>query len=218
MPDRPHAHVDVATDHALFHVAIAHAAIDEDVLEGVEIFVGHVRAGDVGFGDDFQQRHAGAVEIHAAVAVEMEIFADVLLEMRAGDAHAGDAALELKIHVAADGGGLVVLCDLIILGRVGIEIILAVELGKARDAAIQQVARQRGQAQALVIGHGQDAGQAEADRADVGVGRGAKFIGATAPHLRFRFELDVRFQPDDSFVVHKAVIFNHGLTQMDTDF
>ncbi len=60
----------------------------EDVLEGVEVFVGHVGASEVGLGNDFQQRHARAVEIHAAVAVEVRALAHVLLEVRAGDAHA----------------------------------------------------------------------------------------------------------------------------------
>ena len=41
---RTHADVHVATHHPLFHVAIADAAVDQNVLERVEIFVGHVRA------------------------------------------------------------------------------------------------------------------------------------------------------------------------------
>jgi hypothetical protein len=85
---------------------------------------------DVRLGDDFQEGHAGAVEIHAAVPVEMGAFADVLLQMRAGDADAGEAALELEIEPAVARGGLVVLGDLVILGHVGIEVVLAVELGK----------------------------------------------------------------------------------------
>jgi hypothetical protein len=36
----------------------------------------------------------------------------------------------------------------------------------------------------------------------VGVRLGAEGVGATAPHFRFGFKLDVRFQPDDGFVFH----------------
>ena len=134
----------------------------------------------------------------------MKIFADVLLQVRAGDAHARNAAVEFELHVAVGRGGLVVLGDLVILRHVRIEIILPVKLGAAGDFAIQQQAGQHGQAQRLLVGDGQHAGQAEADGADVGVRRRAEFIGAAAPHLRFRFELDVRFQPDDRFVFHIA--------------
>jgi hypothetical protein len=100
-------------------------------------------------------------------------------------------------------GGLVVLRDLVILRRVGIEIVFAIELRERRDGAIEQQPGQYGESQALVIGDGQHAGQTEADGADVCVRWRAEFIGATAPHLRFRFELDVCLQPDDRFVVHK---------------
>ena len=71
--------VHVATHHSLFHVAFTDAAVDEDVLEGVEIGVGHVRTGDAGFGDDLEQGDAGTVEIDAAELVEMKALADVFL-------------------------------------------------------------------------------------------------------------------------------------------
>jgi hypothetical protein len=112
------------------------------------------------------------------------------------------AAVEFKLDVAVGRGRLVVLRDLVILRHVRIEITFPVELGEAGNLAIQQETGEHRQAQRLVVGHGQHAGQAEADGADVGVGRRAECIGATAPHLRFRFELDVRFQPDDRFVFH----------------
>jgi hypothetical protein len=49
--------------------------------------------GEVRLGNDFHERHAGAVEIHAAVAVEMRELADVFLQVRAGDADARNAPL-----------------------------------------------------------------------------------------------------------------------------
>ena len=143
----------------------------------------HVRTGDVRFGDDFEQRDAGAVEINAAVAVEVKILADVLFEVRAGDADAGDAAVEFEVQITVGWGGFVVLGDLVILRHVGVEIILAIELGEAGDGAIEQQAGEYREAQGFVVGDGQDTGQAEADGADVGVGGRAEFIGAAAPHL-----------------------------------
>ena len=69
---------------------------------------------------------------------------------------------------------------------------------------------QDGQLQGLLVGDGQDAGQAQADGADVGIGGRAEFIGAAAPHFGFGFELDVGFQPDDSFVIHKQGRLRQG--------
>ena len=178
-----HGDVDIAADHAFFHVAIADAAIEEDVLEGVEVFAGHVGAGEVGLGDDLHEGDAGAVEIHAAVAVEMEAFADILLEVRPGDADAGEAALKFKLHPAVGGGGFIVLGELVVFGGVGIEIVLAVEFGEAGDFAIEQVTGEDGFAQGFFVGHGQHAGEAQADGAHLGVGLGAIGVGAAAPHF-----------------------------------
>ena len=51
---------------------------------------------------------------------------------------------------------------------------------------------------------GQHAGHAEANRADVRIWERAKFIGATAPHLRFGFQLNVRFKANYRFVFHNV--------------
>ena len=179
------AHVDIAADHAFFHVGIADAAIDKDFFEGVEIGVGHFGAGDVGLGDDLQQGHAGTVKIKPAAAIKMKALADVFFQVSAGNPDATHAAVELEIDIAVRGGGLVVLSQLVVLGHVGVKIILPIELGVAGDFAIEQVAGQNGEAQGFFVGDGQDAGHAQADRADVGIGGGAILIGAAAPHLRF---------------------------------
>ena len=165
------------------------------------------------------QRHAGAVEIHAAVAVEMRELAHVFFEMRAGDAdfaHAicGTCAAEFKFDKAVLRRGLVVLRELVIFRRVGIEITFAVELREARDFAVQKKTRQHREAQRLVIRHGQHAGHSETNRADIRVRLGTILVRAAAPHLGFCFKLDVRFQPDDGFVFHCADILATDETRM----
>ena len=116
----------------------------------------------------------------------MDALADVLLEMGPGDPHAGQAAgriLELELQPAPLGAGPVVLRDLIVFGGVGVKIVFPVELREPRNLAVQQVAREHRQAERLFVGDGQHSGQAEADRADVGVRIGPEGVGATAPHL-----------------------------------
>ena len=117
----------------------------------------------------------------------MKILANVFFEMRASDADARDTALKFKIDVAVYCGWLVILCDLIILRRVRIEIILAVELRVLGHSAVEEQPSQGGEAQSFIVRHRQHAGHAKADWADVGVRRRAEFVGATAPHLRSRF-------------------------------
>ena len=92
---------------------------------------------------------------------------------------------------------------MVILWVVGIEIIFAIELRELWNFAIQQHAGKRGEAEGFVIGDGEDARKAEADRADVGVGKRAEFIGAAAPHFGLGLELNVGFEPDYRFVLHK---------------
>src|ERR1035441_5164896 len=49
--------------------------------------LGHVRAGELRLGNNLHERHTGAVEIDAAIAVEVEVLADVFLQVRPRDAH-----------------------------------------------------------------------------------------------------------------------------------
>ena len=132
----PDADVDVAAHHALFHVAVADAAVDQDVLERVEVFVRHVRAADVRLGNDLQQRHSGPVEINAAVLIKVVVFADVLLEMGTRDAHALDASLELEVYMPGCGGRKIKLGDLVVLADVRVKIVFAIELRKLGHLAV----------------------------------------------------------------------------------
>ena len=49
------------------------------------------------------------------------------------------------------------------------------------------------------LGTGSEPGMAQADRADVRVGRRAELVAAAAEHLRLGAELDVALEPDDGF-------------------
>ena len=136
----------------------------------------------------------------------MKALAHILFQVGAGDADPGDGPVELKIDIAVEGRGLVVLGDLVILRGVGIEIVLPIELGVAGNGAVQKKAGEGGQSQRFFVGHGQHPGQAEADRTDVRVGRRAKLVGAAAPHLGPGLQLNVGLQADDRFVFHAATI------------
>ena len=74
----------------------------EDRAERAQISPGFFGGAHVGFADDFQQRHAGAVEIdqtRVAVGV-VNIFAGVLFHVDARQAHPFGGAVEFELDVA----------------------------------------------------------------------------------------------------------------------
>ena len=77
---------------------------------------------------------------------------------------------------------------------------------------MEQQAGQHGEPQRLVVGDREHTRHPEANGADVGIGRRAERVGAAAPHLGLRLELDVCFQPDDRFVFrsHRRQLCHSG--------
>ena len=137
----------------------------------------------------------------------METFGHIFLEVDAGEADilvlGGDGFLGvLRIgqvvegNAAAEAEGQIVLADLVVLRHVGVEIVFPVELAGVRNFATEHEAGQDGEPQGLVVHHGERAGEAEADGADVGVRLAAVFDRAGAEHLSAGLELDVNFEAD----------------------
>ena len=97
LPARADADVGVAAQRAFFHVAVADAGVEDDLLQPRQVFPGLIGRGDVGLADDLDQRHAGAVQIDrgplAAVGqAVVQALARVFFEMHARDADALKAA------------------------------------------------------------------------------------------------------------------------------
>ena len=146
------------------------------------------RRADLRLGDDLHQGHAATVEVDQAPARErspsgyfVEQLAGVLLQVEPMDAHGvprrqGDAA--------PLGQGLVVLADLVALGQVGIEVVLACEHRPPPDFAAEGQRQPYGQIDRVLVRHRQRARIAETDRADEIVRFGAEAVLATAEHLR----------------------------------
>ena len=150
----PHRDVGVAAQGALLHVDVAHVQVLQQALELGQEARGLLGRADVGLADDLHQRRAAAVEVDQRVlgsldaprrAAGVDELARVLLHVRPGDADPVDAAVvQLDVQMAADADGQVVLRDLVALGQVGIEVVLAVEDGVVGDAAVQRQRDARG--------------------------------------------------------------------------
>ncbi len=208
---RPHADVAIAAQRTFLHVAVADPGVEDDLLQAGEVFVSFVGRSDVRLADDFDQRHAAAIQIdgrsfRGVGEAFVQALARVFFQVQAGDADLLRAAVDLDLDGAMLGQRLVVLRNLVALGQVGIEIILA---GKDRsfvDAAVQRHGRQRGELHCLAVQHRQGSRQAQADGTDVGVGRIAEVGGAGAENLGRGQKLDVHLQPDDRLVLRRGRI------------
>ena len=133
--------------------------------------------------------------------------ADILFEMDARERnplvlahHIAGGAGQLDLDRAADADRLIVLGNLIILRRIGIEIIFAVPFADGGDFAAQHQARLDDGVERGLVHHRQGTGQRQHD----GIGQRVLLVavagGRTREHLRPGFHLDVDFQADDGFV------------------
>ena len=88
---RAHADVGIAAQRTFLHVAVADAGVEDDFLQARQVFVGFVGRSDVGLADDFNQRHAGAVEVDGSLfggvgKAFVQALAGVFFQMDARDA------------------------------------------------------------------------------------------------------------------------------------
>ena len=122
---------------ALFHVAGGYVDVLQHLLDLGEIRVRFVGAAHVRLAHDFDQWRSGAVQIHVGVAVGiLEAFVDalagVVFHVDARDPDALVDAADLDVDIAVLGQRLIVLRDLVALGQIRIEVVLAGE-NRARD-------------------------------------------------------------------------------------
>ena len=191
--------VGVAAQRALLHVHVAHAELAQRHAQQVEPLARLLGGAQVGLGDDLGQRRAAAVvvddrrvgAVDAARLPQVHELGRVLLEVDAVQPHVAQLAARAERDV--------VLGDLVALGEVGIEVVLAVEDRPRGDLRAQREAHHQPEVDGLGVGHRQRAGQPEADRARARVRLLAEAQLAAAEHLRARGELDVDLQPDDGF-------------------
>ena len=129
-------------------------------------------------------------------------FSGVFLKMQLMDAHmAGGAIRPEQVHIATLADRLVKLGDLVTLGQVGVEVILAVEEGTGIDLSVHDGCQQRAFFHRFRVQDRQYARKPTAHRANVSVRFRAPGIGfAGAENLGFGIQLDMGFEPDDHFI------------------
>src|SRR5215470_7929696 len=116
----------------------------------------------------------------------MQALAGVFFEVNPGDADLLLASFGRDFDEAEFGQWLVVLRDLVSLWEIGIEVVLT---GKDRglvEAAVQGHGGQRGELDDFLVQYWERAGHSQANGANIGVWRGAKFRRARAEDLGCR--------------------------------
>ena len=197
--------VHVAAEGALLHLAVGHAQILQRGLQLLQIGDDLLGGAEVRLSDDLDQRHAAAVVVRPGLVDPRVVhqLAGILLHVHLVDAD--DlflAAGQPDGHLAVGGDGQVELRDLVCLGQVGVEVVLAVELVVASDVAVQRQSGLGRIAHDRLVHNGQCAGHTGAHRAAVGVGRAAEGGGAGAEDLRPGGQLHMGLQADHSFPSH----------------
>ena len=199
------ADVGIDTHRAFLHLGVGGPNGDEDGSQFVDVCLGLLGVADVGTTHDLDQWNAGAVEVDQRVltavdsptrAADVSRLAGVLLQVGALDA---DPESIGKVEPAVDTDRLVVLTDLVRLGHVRVEVVLAGK-GRTLHRAVDGQAEPHGQFDGLAVEHGKCAGQAEGDGVDVGVRFVAETIGGGREELRAGGEFDVHLEPDDHLV------------------
>ena len=184
------------------------ASLDADVLEDLfertQVRAGLCRGAHVRLADDFDERHAGAVQVDRGLAGEavVERLARVLFHVDARDADRDRLA-----DVASRRSGPNRRSQAVDrTARSGIP-----WAGRGRSSSCARRSRSGGpcsrararrewQARPRVVEHGKRAGKREAHRAGVRVRRVAEVRRTAAEHLRRRLELHVHLEPDDHLV------------------
>ena len=145
----------------------------------------------VGFGDDLDERHTGTIQIDERLGRRVDQLAGVFFHVDAMQTHAAD--------LSARRQRLFELRDLISLGQVGIEIVLAREDGVRVNLATVGDGRAQRQLHRFAVQHRQRSRISEANGADAGVGWGAEGRGAGTENFRRRQKTGMHFQTDDRF-------------------
>ena len=146
----------------------------------------------------------------------MQRLAGVLLEVGAGQVdRLLDQLLaftELDGELAADDDGQFELADLVTLGQVGVEVILAREYGLRGDLTLDSKAEADRAFDGALVQHRQHAGQGDIDSVGLDIGFGAERRRAAGKDLRARLELNVRLDADDDFpLIHRVLLTMHSL-------
>ena len=205
--------VRVAAHGTLFHVPIAGAEITENGAKFTQVGSCLFGASEIGFGDDFHQTNAGAVQIDQGLPGIPVVhgLARVLFQVQTFDPHFPDAPV---LHIQDDGpladDGALELTDLIALGQIGVEIVLAFRNGGRVDPGLQAQSGTNRLFDAILVHHGKHSRHGGVHEGDLRV-RFRPEVGRRAgKELGLGNNLAVDLQPDHHFPIARFALDRIG--------
>jgi hypothetical protein len=188
----------------LLHVPVANVQVLKDLTKGVEIGSGFGRASDFRQAHNLDERHTAPVEIDETVLLTLSLgmlgFSSVLLEMKADEPYLTDPTLHRNGNPPPLKEGLLVLGDLVGLGKIRIKVVFPSEDTGLIDAGANCQTHAEGQLHGPPIRHRENTGMAKAKGTGLRVGGCAEIGGTPAEELSPGQELCVDFEPYDGFV------------------
>ena len=184
------------------HVAIANANPGHNFVQLFGIRYGLFAGANVGLGHNFQQRCACTIQVNAALANEVFVqrFARVFFQVRAHQANGFFLVAHKERHLTALHHGNFKLTDLIALGQIGVEVILARKNTFFSNVRTHRQTQFNGAFHSTFVHHRQCAWQSQIHRTRLRVGLGTKRCGCTAENFALRRKLGVGFKANDHFV------------------
>ena len=145
------------------HVAVANAQPHHQGVQRARVLHRFDAGTHVGLGHDFQQRGARAVEVDAGLTgvVLVQRLTSVFFQMGAGELHGVFFVAHKKPNVPALHHRRFVLADLIALGQIRIEVVLACKDALFGHLGIHRQTETNGAFHRAFVHHRQGAGQSQ---------------------------------------------------------
>jgi hypothetical protein len=155
--------------------------------------------------DDLHQWRSGPVQVdpgHGAKAL-VQALAGILLQVRPGNPDAlARPVVQFDVEMPLRDDRQLVLRDLVTLGKVRVEVVLAGEHRARRDARVDRQPEHHGLGHDRAVQHRKHARQAQVHRAGLAVGFRTVGGGGTREDFRDGIELGMHLQPDHGFPFH----------------
>ena len=200
----PHGNVGVASQRTFLQVAVRDPEMAHQRVQSAKVGRRLRGRAQFRFADNLQERHSGAVEVDARVAgvVLVQRLAGVLLQVGAGERDAARAVRAVDFQLAAAHDGLSQLADLVALGQVRVEVVLAVEAASLGNLPAHGHAEQHRHAHRLGVQRRQHARQRQIHLARLRVRGCAERRGGAGEQFGARAQLHMHFQADHAFPAH----------------
>ena len=158
------------------HVAIAHAQPDHQAVQRFGVSHRFFCTVNTGFGDDFEQRRACAVQVDATFFVKQFVggFACVFFKVSACQLYGFFVGFVFLAHIetqcATDDHGQLKLADLIAFGQIGIKVVFTGKNRNGCDFSVDRQTKSNCFFNRSFVEHGQNTRQGQINGAGLGIG------------------------------------------------